>query len=74
MNTVKLNTQDTSHQQSKDFPYPQELNEEDKFFAEMIARLMPSVRNLQVAEGGKISEVTKTEIFNGLKEVFDSKT
>ena len=70
MNTVKLNTQDTSHKQSKDFPYPAELNEEEKFLAEMMAEVMPLVRVIQAKEGGKISDVTKAKIIAEMKKLF----
>lgn len=70
MNTIKLNTQDTSHEQSKEFPYPAELNEEEKFLAEMMAEMMPLVRAVQAKEGGKISDVTKVKVFAEMKKLF----
>ena len=71
MNTFKFNTEDTSQAKTSEFPYPKELKEEDKFLAELLAEVMPSVRAVQAQEGGQIPEEKRTKILSEVKKVFE---
>ena len=67
MNTFKFNTEDTAGEQNK-FPYPAELNEEDRFLAEVLTEIAPLIRSLQAE--GELSEQRRTKIVSEIKEIF----
>ena len=70
MNTFKFNTEDTSAKNSE-FPYPEELREEDKFLAQLLTEIAPCVRTLQAQGGGQLSEERKAKLLGKIKQVFE---
>jgi len=69
MNTFKFNTEDTAGEQNK-FPYPEELNEEGRFMAEVLAEIAPLIRSLQAE--GELSQQKRTKIISEIKNVFEA--
>jgi len=71
MSTFKFNTgDDTAGTVQNKFPFPEQLNEEDRFLAEVLTEIAPAVRALQATSS--LSEEKRTKILSEIKKVLEA--